>query len=164
MDEVTEAVCHVMLEGGSSILHTKGNYSIGECAPRGCECSLVMILFLDLNLVISGKFIHEGKDLMSGACIDDLIDEGCWEVLFGTHPIYIMEFYVNVDGTLFFIHGNKIRNPSCVCNGINEAGCVQLLYLGFYHSHFGWMDGSLLLAYRCHIRPCVDVVLYDGWI
>ena len=43
---------------------------------------------------------------MFGTCIDDLIDEGCWEVVFGTRPIKIMEFYANADGTLFFIHGN----------------------------------------------------------
>ena len=97
-----------MLEGGSSFLQTKGNYSIGECAPRGCECSIVTILFPDLNLIISRKAVHEGKDLMSGACIDDLIDEGCCEVVFGTRPIHIAEVYANADGTLFFIHGNKV--------------------------------------------------------
>ena len=72
-----ETMFHGMLEGGSSILQAKGNYSIGECAPWGCECSCVMILFPDLNLVISGKVIHEGKELMSSACIDNLIDKGC---------------------------------------------------------------------------------------
>ena len=87
MDEVVETVCHVMLEGGPNVLQNKGNYLIGECAPRGCECSLVTVFFSDLDLVISGKTVHEGKDLMSGACIDNLIDEGCWEVVFGTHPI-----------------------------------------------------------------------------
>ena len=61
---------------------------------------------------------------MSGACIDNLIDEGCWEVVFGTRPILIIEFCANMDGTLFFIHGNKIRNPSGICNGVNEVGCV----------------------------------------
>ena len=120
-----------------------------------------MVFFLDLDLVVAEKSIHEGEGLMSGTCVDDLVDEWCGEVVFGTYPIKIMEFYANMNGTLFFIHGNRIRNPSCVCNGINEAGCVQLLYLGFHRSHFGWMDGSLLLADGCHIRPCVDVVLHD---
>ena len=67
-----------------------------------------MIFFLDLDLVISGKIVHEGKDLMSSACIGNLIDEGCWEFVFGTHPIQIMEVYANADGSLFFIHGNMI--------------------------------------------------------
>ena len=101
-------MCHGTLEGGSNDLQNRGHYLICECAPRGCECSLVMILFLDLNLVISRKVIHEGKDLMSGAYIDNLIDEGCWEVFFGTRCIYIMEVYANADGTLFFIHRNRI--------------------------------------------------------
>ena len=101
---------------------------------------------------------------MSNACIDNLIEEGCWEVVFRTRAIDIMEVYANADRTIFFIHGKRIRNPSYVCNGINEASCVQLLYLSFHHSHFGWMDGPLLLANQCHIMPCVDVVFHDGWI
>ena len=116
-----EKICHGALEGGSNILQTKGHYLIGECAPQGCECSLVMIFFLDLDLVVAGKSIHEGEGLMSGACVDDLVDERCGEVVFGTCPIEIAEVYENTNGTLFFIHGNRIRNPSCVCNGINEA-------------------------------------------
>ena len=83
-----------------------------------------MIFFSDLDLVISEKSIHEGKGLMSSACIDDLIDEGCGEVVFGTRPIEVVEVYANADGTLFFIHGNRIRNPSGVGNGVNEADCA----------------------------------------
>ena len=130
VNEVMEAVCHGMLEGGSNIFEAKGNDSVGECAPWGCECRLVMVFFSDLDLVISGKSIHEGEGLMPGACIDDLVDERGGEVVFGTCPIKIMEVYANANGTLFFIHGNRIRNPSGVHNGINEASCAQLL-LGY---------------------------------
>ena len=79
-----------------------------------------MVIFLDL--VIAEKSIHEGKGLMSP--IDDLINEGCGEVVFGTCPIKVMEFCANTNGTLFLIHGNRIRNPSDVCNRINEVGCA----------------------------------------
>ena len=65
---------------------------------------------------------------------------------------------------LFFFHGNMIRNPSGVGNGVNEAGCVQLLYLGFDHDRFGRMNQLLILAYGGHIGPCVDVVFHNGWI
>ena len=75
-----------------------------------------------------------------------------------------MEVCVNANGTLFFIHRNGIRNLSGVRNGVDEAGCAQLLYLGFHRNHFGWVDRLLLLVYGCHIRPCVKVVLHDGWI
>ena len=104
MDEVTEIMCHGTLEGGSRFLQTKGHYSICECAPQGCKCSLVMIFFLDLNLVVFEKIAHEGEDLMFGR----RIDEGCWEVVFGTHPIQIVEVCANVNGTLFFFHENMI--------------------------------------------------------
>ena len=164
MNEVTEAVCHGALEGGSSVSHAKGHDLICECAPWGCECHFIMVLFLDLDLVISRKTIHEVKGLMSGACIDDLIDDRYGEVVFGTCPIEVTEVCANMNGTLFLIHGNRIRNPSGVHNGVDEAGSAQLLYLGFHRGHFGRVNGPLLLAYGCHIEPCVDVVFHNGWI
>ena len=83
---------------------------------------------------------------MSDACTDDLVNERCGEVVFGTCPIKVAEVFANTNGTLFFIHGNRIRNPSGVRNGVNEAGCAQILYFGFDCSRFGRMDGTLLLA------------------
>ena len=154
-------MCHGVLESGSIILQAKGHDLICECTPWGCEISLVMIFFPDLNLVIARKSFHEGRGLMSSACIDNLINEGCWEVVFGTRPIEVMKFCANMNDTLFFIHGNMIRNPSGVRNGVDEASCVQLLYLGSHHGHIGRMDGPLLLEFEAHIGPSVDVVLYD---
>ena len=101
---------------------------------------------------------------MSGTCIGVLVNERGGEVVFGTCPIEIMEVCANMNGTLFFIHGNRIRNPSGVCNGVDEAGCAQLLYFNFDRSHFGRMDGSFLLVHRGHIGPRVDVVFHNGWI
>ena len=79
-----------------------------ECAPWGCECRFVMVFFLDLDLVVPEKNVHERKGFMSSACIDDLVNEQSGEVVFGTCPIKIVEVYANVNGTLFFIHGNRI--------------------------------------------------------
>ena len=95
-------MCHGAVEGGSIIFQAKGHDLIRECAPWGCECHLIMVFFLDLDLVISRKSVHEGKGLMSSACIDYLIDEGCREVVFGTCPIEIMELCAHANGTLFF--------------------------------------------------------------
>ena len=114
-----ETICHGVLEGGSSIFEAKGHDSVGESVPRGCECHFVMVFFSDLDLVVSGKTLHEGEGLMSDACIDDLVYEQCGEVVFGTCPIEIVKVCANANGTLFFIYRNRIRNPSCVCNGIN---------------------------------------------
>ena len=159
-----EAVFHGVLEGGSSIFEAKGHDSVGECAPWGCECRFATVFFPDLYLVVSRKTVHEGKGFMSSACINNLINERCGEIVFGTHPIEVMKFCTNTNGTLFFIHGNRIRNPSGVRNGVDETGSAQFLYLGFNYGHFGRVNGSLLLVYGCHIGPCVDVVFHNGRI
>ena len=143
-DEVVDVLCvtlrHGALEGGSIIFEAKGNNSVGECAPWSCECHLVTVFFLDLDLVVSGKTINEGEGFMSGTCIDDLVDERCGEVVFRTCPIEITEVYANANSTLFFIDGNRIRNPSCVCNGINEVGCAHFSISAFTAATLdGWM-------------------------
>ena len=116
-----EIICHGTLEGGSSIFEAKEHESVGECAPWSCEFHFAMVFFPDLDLVVSRKTIHEGEGLKSGACIDDLVDERCGEVVFGTCPIEIVEICANANGTLFFIHKNRIQKPSGVCDGVNEA-------------------------------------------
>ena len=82
------------------------------------------VFFPNLDLVISEKTVHEGKGFMSGACIDDLINERCGGVVFGTCPIEVMKFCANMNGTLFFIHGDRIRNPSGIGNRVDEANCA----------------------------------------
>ena len=82
--KIAEALHHGTLEGGSSIFESKGHDSLGECAPWGCEFHLVTVFFPDLDLVIFGKTVHEREGFMPGACIDDLVDERCGEVVFGT--------------------------------------------------------------------------------
>ena len=62
------------------------------------------------------------------------------------------------------IHPSKVAMVKADIEKLREVGCAQLLYLSFHYSHFGWMDGPLLLADGCHIKPCVDVVFHDGWI
>ena len=123
MDEVTEVVCHGTLEGGSIVLQTKGHYSIGECAPRDCECSLVTIFFLDLDLFISKKPVHEGKDLMSSAYVNDLVNEWGWEVVFGISQIQIPKVHRDADDALFFVHENRVGNLS------GASDCVYQSFL-----------------------------------
>ena len=46
---------------------------------------------------------------MSNTCIDNLIDEGCWEVVFGTSPIEVTKVYANMNGTLFLFTGTRLE-------------------------------------------------------
>jgi hypothetical protein len=43
--------------------------------------------------------------------VDNLIDERCWKVVFGTCVIKIMRFRVDMDSALFFINGYRFGNP-----------------------------------------------------
>ena len=117
VNEIVEAVCHGTLEGSSSIFEAKGHDSVCECASWGCERHLVTVFFLDLDLVVSEKTINEGKGFMFGTCIDDLVNERCGEVVFGTCTIKIAKVYANANGTLFFIHGTGLETQVVYVNG-----------------------------------------------
>ena len=47
---------------------------------------------------------------------------------------------------------------------VNEADCAQLLDFYFNCGGFGRVDWPFILVYKDHIRPCVDVMLNNGWI
>ena len=104
-------VCHGVLESGSCILEAERHDTIHKSAPGASECGFVLIGWVDLNLVIAKEFVHEGESLMVGTIIDDLIDEGRWEVVLGTCVIEIAKVDANVDGSLFFVDEYRVGNP-----------------------------------------------------
>jgi hypothetical protein len=48
---------------------------------------------------------------MAGAVVDNLIDERCWKVVFGTCVIEIVKVGANADSALFFVDGYRVGNP-----------------------------------------------------
>src|ERR1700722_9086089 len=82
--QIVEYVCHRPLESCAGILQAKRHDTICKSTPRGNECSFILIGWVYLNLVIARESVHEGESLVAGAVINDLIDEGRWEVVFGT--------------------------------------------------------------------------------
>jgi hypothetical protein len=97
---------------------------ICESTPRGNECSFILIGWVDLNLVIAREFIHEGESLVAGAVINDLIDEGCWKVVFGTCIVEIAKVGADADSALFLVNGYRVGNPGSVSNGVNKPSCT----------------------------------------
>ena len=55
MDKVLEAKRNGLLKSGSNIFKAKWHNPIWKCSLGGCESSLVLLLFSDLNLVITEK-------------------------------------------------------------------------------------------------------------
>jgi hypothetical protein len=99
------------LESHPDIFESEGHDAIGKGAPWGCEGGFVLIHLLDLDLVIARKSIHEGEDFMTDTSIDDLIDEGGREVVFGTSLVEVAEVCANSNGALFFIDRNRDWKP-----------------------------------------------------
>jgi hypothetical protein len=66
---------------------------------------------VDLDLIITRETIHEGKSLMAYVVIDNLINERCWKVVFGTCVIEIAKVRADADSALFFVNGYRVGNP-----------------------------------------------------
>ena len=64
------------------------------------------------------------KYLMFDAGVNDFVNEWSREVVFGTCQNRVAKISTDTDGTLFFIHGNMIRNPSGICDGVYETYCA----------------------------------------
>ena len=61
---------------------------------------------------------------MFGAHVNDLVNEQGWEVVFGTIEIQIMKVRTNTDGSLFFVHRDKVANLRGVSNRVDETSCA----------------------------------------
>jgi hypothetical protein len=104
-------VCHGALESGSRILEAERHDTICKGTPRGSECGFVLIGWVDLNLVVAREAIHEGKSLVADTIIDNLVNEGCWKIVFGTSMIEIMKIHTNTNSALFFVYRDGVGDP-----------------------------------------------------
>jgi hypothetical protein len=109
--QIMKDVCHGPLESCTGIFEAEGHDTIRKRTPWGNECGFVLIGWVDLNLVIARESVHEGESLVAGTIIDDLIDEGHWEVVFRTCVVEIEKIGANADRSLFFVDGYRVGNP-----------------------------------------------------
>jgi hypothetical protein len=66
---------------------------------------------MNLNLVVVRETIHEGQGFVAGTIINNLVDEGNWEVFFGIDMIEIMKFSANVNSALLFVDRDGVGDP-----------------------------------------------------
>ena len=62
-------------------------------------------------MVIARESVHKGESLVVGSVVDNLIDERCWKVVFGTCVIEIAKVRTDVDSALFLVDGYRVGNP-----------------------------------------------------
>jgi hypothetical protein len=70
---------------------------------------------------VAKETVHEGQSLVACIFIDNLIDERCGEVFFGTSMIEIAKVGANANSALFFVNGDGIIYPQSVCDGVYES-------------------------------------------
>lgn len=64
---------------------------------------------------------------MIGASVNDLVYEWCRVIVFGKIFVQISEISTNIDGSMFFHEGYRVRNPRCVSDKIDESNFVDFI-------------------------------------
>ena len=101
---------------------------------------------------------------MPRTLVNDLVNERCGEVVFGTSLVQVAKVRADTDGALFLKNGNWVGHPSGVFNGVNETSLLELIDFGFDSVTSGRMNGSHLLSDWFGVRPGVDMMLDNGRI
>jgi hypothetical protein len=109
--KIMENIGYGPLKRSTYILESKRNDMIRKGTPRCSKSSFVLICWMDFNLVIAGEPVHKGKCLMVSTIIDDLVDEGGWEVVFGTSMLEIAKICVDGNSSLFFVNTDGVGDP-----------------------------------------------------
>ena len=62
-----------LVEGDSDIIQPEGHYFVAVDGTTSVEGNLALILWLYLDLIISGVGIHEAEKFMTRSCVDHLV-------------------------------------------------------------------------------------------
>jgi hypothetical protein len=109
--KIVENISHGPLKCSTYVLESKRNDTIRKSTPWGSKRGFILICWMDLDLIVAGEPIHEGKILMADIVIDNLVDERGWKVVLGTSMVEIVKFSADANSALFFVKGDGIGNP-----------------------------------------------------
>jgi hypothetical protein len=159
--DIMESVRHSALKSGASVLETEREFPIGKSAPRTNKSSLMLILGNNVDLIIPGETIHLREDFTFGAIVDNLIDEGCRKVVFGTRfvDIPIINAYMNC--ALFLIDRDKIGNPVSESHRVNKVGFEKFLDFELDSSRFTWVNWTKALPNGFSVGVCLDLMYHN---
>ena len=90
----------------------------------------------NVNLIVTRKTVHEGKNLTLGTVINDLIDKGSRIIILRTGTIDVMVINTDPNGTMFLIYRNNVGDPFCQGNWVDETSVEKFLNLTFNGGSF----------------------------
>ena len=100
----------------------------------------MLILENNIDLIISGKTIHQREDFSSITIVDILVDKGGRKVVFRTRFVNIPIINAHVDCALFLVDWDKIGNPVSERHQVNKAGFEKFLDFKLDSGRFTWVD------------------------
>ena len=106
LSNIMESVTHHPLESRSNIFKGKGHFLIGEGAPRANKSGLMLIFWLDLDLIVAEESIHKGEDFISRTIIQDLINERRRIIVLGIGLVQISKISTDTNLAILLIHCN----------------------------------------------------------
>jgi hypothetical protein len=116
--KIMENVIHGPLKCSTYVLESKRHDMISKGTPWGSKSGFILIYWMDLDLIVDGEpihegksLIHEGKSLVSGTVIDNLVDERGWKVVLGTRMVQITKVNADTNSALFFVNRDGVGNP-----------------------------------------------------
>jgi hypothetical protein len=75
---------------------------------------------MNMNLIVARETIYKGQGFVASTIINNLVDEGHWEVVFGTCMIEITKVSVDTNNALFFVDRDGVGDPQRICDGVYE--------------------------------------------
>jgi hypothetical protein len=109
--QAMEIITEGSLESSSNIFETERHFHVCKHTPRKNKCFIFLVLRMDLDLIIARESIHKGKYLTSNTLVNNIINEGCREVVYKTRFIQICKLHGHMNSSLLFIHGNRVGYP-----------------------------------------------------
>jgi hypothetical protein len=114
------------------------------------------------DLIVSGKCVHEAKQPIPGSGVDQSINAGKREAIFGAGLIEVGEIYAHSPFAVRFFHQDHIGQPFRVMNLFYELSLQELLNLHSYcFDPFGCKLPSLLLYWlgvRVYVQNMDDLL------
>jgi hypothetical protein len=107
VSKIMENIGHGPLKRSTCVLESQRHDVIRKGTPKGSNRSFILICWVDLNLIVVREPIHKGQCLVVDTMIDNLVDERCWKVVFGTSMVKITKVCADVNSAIFIFNGGR---------------------------------------------------------
>src|ERR1051325_6879779 len=122
MDHVMKQRHHGTLISGACVLQSERHNLVTEGPPLCNKSSLLHVFGSHFDLIVTGKTIHEGEDLMLSSVVNQNINMRKWEIVFRTRFVQISVIHTHSHFTILLRYGYHVCNPLRIRSNSQETG------------------------------------------